>query len=125
MHQYEMRKSSTASHLCRRQWQQRGCNQATTSTPSSRQQSVNKRYSKSSWRILSSTLSTSSFIIVLVVLFLGLFPSSCYGGASSTGKPSVEKVFTNGWAIKVVGDHHQERVKRIAQKYGFDKISKV
>ena len=124
MNHNEMRVVSTAPHL-RRQWQQQTLTTTTSSSP--RRGSVNKCHVQSSWKTKSSTICryNSLCVVLVVVLLVGVFPGSCYGDVSSTGKSSAEKVFTNGWAIKVVGEHPQERVKRIAQKYGFDKISKV
>lgn len=37
----------------------------------------------------------------------------------------LDKFFTNGWAVQVHGKDSYERVKRIAQKYGFEKISTI
>ena len=35
------------------------------------------------------------------------------------------KYYTNGWAIQLKGVDTFERAKRIAEKYGFDKVTKV
>lgn len=49
----------------------------------------------------------------------------CFGGIVQLSAEPQEKVFTNGWAVKIEGANHEERVKRVAEKYGFDKISKI
>jgi len=56
-----------------------------------------------------------------------LLLAACLFGsvALTTANERKEKFFTNGWAIKVAGSNHEHRVRRIAEKYGFDKISKV
>ena len=38
---------------------------------------------------------------------------------------SDDKIFTNGWAVQLNGQQSEQGVKRIAEKYGFEKISKV
>lgn len=42
-----------------------------------------------------------------------------------TRKEQKERIYTNGWAVQLHGENSEQRVKRIAEKYGFDKISKV
>ena len=62
-------------------------------------------------------------LINRLLVFL-VFCNSALNYVAST-EPKPTKFFTNGWAVKIAGTNHNERVKRIAEKYGFDKISKV
>ena len=36
-----------------------------------------------------------------------------------------DKFYTNGWAVKLKGKDTFERAKRLARKYGFEKVKKV
>ena len=115
-----MKISPTSYPCCCRQ--QRNTT-ALTSPPQRRRQAGRMISSRTkSWSI------GDSYIFAVVLVVAGVFAGSCHGAASSSsspGKPSSEKFFTNGWAVKVIGHNHHERVKRIAEKYGFDKFSKV
>lgn len=73
--------------------------------------------------IIRKTYTSSGIFYYYKALLL----AACFIGfiASTTANEREERFFTNGWAIKVAGSHPEQRVKRIAEKYGFDKISKV
>jgi len=62
-------------------------------------------------------------LINRLLVYLVFLNSALNHVTSSEPKPT--KFFTNGWAVKIAGTDHNERVKRIADKYGFDKISKI
>ena len=58
----------------------------------------------------------SYFVYVLVVLW-----SICCTNAS--GRKPREKIYTNGWAVKVSGGF--ENAKIVAKRHGFEKVEKV
>lgn len=68
--------------------------------------------------ILSISWINRWFNLLVILSLIGTFVC-----VTSNEKPN--KFFTNGWAVKIAGENHDERVKRIAEKYGFDKISKI
>ena len=65
------------------------------------------------WKVLWSIIYIIPHIYGHVVDSYDLIPES------------PDKYYINGWAVQIKGENTYKRAKRIAEKYGFEKVSKV
>ena len=61
-----------------------------------------------------------NFIVLAYIIIILL-----HGSSETEINDPDEKYYTNGWAIKLKGKDTFERAKRLASKYGFEKVKKV
>ena len=70
------------------------------------------------WRLSALTTTKKNVGILTVAIIIGLTGTGCDG-------TDLEKFFTNGWAVKVKEPGGLERVKKLAEKYGYENVRKV